>query len=117
MNQAQIDFQQLRIKHILFKSKVRSALYGGTLDTEFFSPKGPVNTWFNTIGLSRYRHLAEMQQLLQIQQELNAMANGLIGLYRSGRIEQAYDGLDKIESMSDNFTAILNTLEGKLAVS
>ncbi len=44
MNQAQVDFQQLRIKHILFKSKVRSVLYGGSYDAEFFSPSGPLNT-------------------------------------------------------------------------
>lgn len=36
MNLAQIDFQQLRIKHILYKSKVRSVLYGGDYDEAFF---------------------------------------------------------------------------------
>ncbi|WP_026461986.1 hypothetical protein [Adhaeribacter aquaticus] len=115
MNQAQVDFQQLRIKHILFKSKVRSVLYGGSYDAEFFSPNGPINIWFNAIGLSRYRNETEMRELIQVQQELNATANLLFNLYKSGKIEQAHDGLNKIDLLSERFTKILSALEGKLA--
>lgn len=115
MNQAQVDFQQLRIKHILFKSKVRSVLYGGTFDAEFFSHSGPLNTWFNSVGLSRYRSVGEMLDLMQIQQELNSTANSLINLYKSGKIEQAHSGLNKIDDLSELFVDLVSKMEGKLA--
>ncbi|MFC6997121.1 CZB domain-containing protein [Rufibacter roseus] len=113
MNQAQIDFQQLRIKHILFKSKVRSVLYGGTYDANFFSNHGPVNVWFNSVGLSKYRDLPEMQSLLQVHQELNSTTNLLISRYQSGKIEQAHEGLSKIDELSEKFLDLLAKLEGK----
>ncbi|MBK0403562.1 histidine kinase [Adhaeribacter sp. BT258] len=114
MNEANIDFQQLRIKHILFKSKVRSVLYGGNLDTEFFSSNGPINTWFNSTGISKYRNLAEMKDLIKLQQELNASANSLFSLYKSGQIEEAHRGLVEIENLSDQFLSLLLTLDKKL---
>lgn len=115
MNQAQVDFQQLRIKHILFKSKVRSVLYGGKYDADFFSPSGPLNIWFNSIGLSRYRNAPEMLKLMQVQQDLNSTANVLLSLYKTGKIDQAHEGLTKIDKLSDNFLSLLSVLEGKLA--
>lgn len=115
MNQSSIDFQQLRIKHILFKSKVRSVVYGGTFDAEFFSTNGPVNIWFNSVGLSKYRNLPEMRDLMQIQQELNTAASSLYRLYNTGKIEEAHQGLNTIDKLSDKFSGILASLEGKLA--
>ncbi|WP_205500136.1 histidine kinase [Rufibacter psychrotolerans] len=115
MNQAQVDFQQLRIKHILFKSKVRSVLYGGTLDATFFSSSGPINIWFNSVGLSRYRNVAEMLELKQVQQELSTTADSLFALYERGKIDEAQNGLAKIEKLSGQFLALLSKLEGKLA--
>ncbi|MDQ3291560.1 MAG: histidine kinase [Bacteroidota bacterium] len=115
MNQAQVDFQQLRIKHILFKSKVRSVLYGGTYDTGFFSTSGPLNAWFTAIGFSRYQAVPEMQKLKQIQQDLNTTANSLFSLYNGGRIEQAHDGLGKMEELSQDFINLLTKLEEKSA--
>jgi hypothetical protein len=115
MNQAQIDFQQLRIKHILFKSKVRSVLYGGTLDVDFFSSQGPINTWFSAVGLSRYHNVPGMSELRQTQLNLNAAADNLFSLYKRGKIEEAHAGLSTIESLSEKFVQLLSSLEGKLA--
>lgn len=115
MNQSSIDFQQLRIKHILFKSKVRSVVYGGSYDAAFFSSNGPINIWFNSVGLSRYRDLPEMKDLLQIQQELNAAADSLYNLYKYGKLEEAHHGLSNIEKLSEKFSALLTIIEGKLA--
>ena len=115
MNPAQIDLQQLRIKHILYKSKVRSAIYGGTFDPEFFSPAGPVNVWFDTIGLVKYRSEPEIRELSQIQSQLNTSVKLLTDLHKNGKIDQAYDGLSKIESQSDRFLELVSKLEQKLA--
>ena len=114
MNLAQIDFQQLRIKHILYKSKVRSVLYGGDYDEAFFSRSGPLNSWFNTIGLIRYGQEPEMQELSGIHKDLHKTADQLFNLYKRGNIEQAHDGLKTIEVKSERFSQVLTKLETKL---
>lgn len=116
MNQAQIDFQQLRIKHILFKSKVRSVLYGGRKDETFFSGSGPLISWFSLVGKSRYGNLTEMQELARVQQELDTTARELFRLYEQGQIEQSMAGLQKIDERSDRFLQLLAKLEEKAAV-
>ncbi|AKQ44946.1 histidine kinase [Rufibacter radiotolerans] len=114
MNTAQVDFQQLRIKHILYKSKIRSVLYGGTYDDTFFSASGPVNVWFTTVGLSTYHREPELQQLSVIQKELNTAAKHYIDLYQAGRIDEAHEGLEKVESHSEKFLDLLSKMEQRL---
>jgi hypothetical protein len=115
MEIAQVDFQQLRIKHILYKSKVRSVLYGGVFDEAFFSPAGPVCQWFNAIGLLRYGHHADMRELFQLHQQLNSSALQLIGMYRRGQIDQAHNGMKIIDQQSEQFLTTLSRLEQRLA--
>ena len=115
MNAAQVDLQQLRIKHILYKSKVRSILYGGTFDETFFSHTGPVSYWLNSTGLAKYGHEPEMKTLANINTDLNGIALDLIKLYQSGSIDVAHDGLKKIEKISEEFLNLLTVLETKLA--
>lgn len=114
MEISQIDFQQLRIKHILYKSKVRSMLYGGAFDAAFFSATGPVNTWFETVGKLRYAHIPEVARLSKLHQELDIATLALQRLYSSGNIDQAHDGFREIESKSDEFLQILSALDKKL---
>lgn len=116
MNSAQIDLQQLRIKHILYKSKVRSVLYGGTFDEAFFTQTGPVSFWFDNTGMPKYGNQPEMRELVQTHKELNATALHLFKLYNSGQIDQAHDGLKNIELKSEHFLNILSRLEEKLAL-
>jgi len=115
MNLAKVDFQQLRIKHILFKSKVRSILYGGTFDEAFFSGSGPVNTWFSSIGQANYGQEPGIRELMRVHQEATATALQLFNLYKTGRIEQALDGLQNIEVNSEKFLGLLAQLEQKLS--
>lgn len=114
MNTAQTDLQQLRIKHILYKSKVRAALYGGTYDPEFFSVNGPVNVWFETIGKVKYWQEPEIKELLLIQNELNTVVKYLTDLYSKGKIDQAHEELRQIENKSERFVELVTKLEAKL---
>ncbi|WP_276496434.1 histidine kinase [Pontibacter litorisediminis] len=114
MEIAQIDFQQLRIKHILYKSKVRSFLYGGAFDAAFFSSSGPIDLWFTTVGMVRYESEPEIASLVRLHRELNALALELYNLYRHGQIDQAHDGLKTLEKKSDQFIEILSHLDKRL---
>jgi len=115
MNIAEIDFQQLRIKHILYKSKVRSVLYvnEGNYDTAFFTSANPVSEWFNDVGLKKYREDPAMQSLLSIQQEMDNTARHLFNLYKAGKIDLALQGLSTLEEKSEKFIALLALLENR----
>lgn len=115
MNIAEIDFQQLRIKHILYKSKVRSVLYvsSGEYDVTFFSSGSPVNEWFNTVG-RKYHQEPSMLALMQLQQDIDSSARYLFTLYKSGKIDLAQQGLSTIEEKSEKFISLLTELEEKL---
>lgn len=114
MNTAQTDLQQLRIKHIHFKSKIRSALFGGTYDPAFFSTTSPVNQWFTQVGVVKYNQEAEIKDLVLIQTELNSAAKYLIELYKNDKIDQAHEGLSKIDSLSEKFIELVSKLENRL---
>lgn len=116
MNIAEIDFQQLRIKHILYKSKVRSVLYvyEGEYDATFFSSTNPVHEWFNTIGLKKYRQQPGMRSLYDLQQDMDNTARYLFNLYKAGKIDVAQQGLRTIEEKSEKFIALLSQLESSL---
>ncbi|MCC9165737.1 histidine kinase [Pontibacter harenae] len=116
MDITQIDFQQLRIKHILYKSKVRSFLYGGTFDSTFFSDAGPVDVWFSTVGMVRYAAEMELIALAALHQELNKYTKQLYQLYSSGKIDQAHDGLKEVERRSEQFLDLLGKLDKKIGV-
>ncbi|WP_370627286.1 histidine kinase [Pontibacter sp. HSC-14F20] len=116
MNSAQVDFQQIRIKHILFKSKVRSVLYGGAFDSVFFSDAGPISHWFSQVGKVKYGNEPELYSLQKTHGDLLANANQLFSLYRKGNIDQAHAGMKDIEKLSDRFQELLSQMEKRLAL-
>ncbi|PKV75845.1 histidine kinase [Pontibacter ramchanderi] len=116
MNSAQVDFQQIRIKHILFKSKVRSVLYGGALDSVFFSDAGPISHWFLQVGKVKYGNEPELYSLQKTHSDLLSNANQLFSLYRNGSIDQAHAGMKDIEKLSDRFQELLTQMEKRLAL-
>ena len=111
MQISQIDIQQGRIKHFLYKSKVRSALYGSSADETFFAQGGPMGDWINRIGNVKYGHLAEMKQLSRINKELASHVDQLIFSYKRGRIQEAKDGLAKVDKYSEEILALLDAME------
>ncbi|RNI32449.1 histidine kinase [Rufibacter immobilis] len=114
MNAVQSDLQQLRIKLILFKSKVRSAVYGGSPDHEFLSANGPVSQWFRTVGTSQYQNMPELGTMQRLYKELQTAATHLIGLYKADKIEEAHEGLRDIEKLSEQLTRVISSLEQRL---
>ena len=111
MNEAQLDIQQLRIKHILYKSKVRSVAFGGDFDEAFFSATGPLNLWFREVGFTKYPGLSEVRELHQVNAEMTATAEKVNLLYRSGKINDAHAQLAEVERLSEKFQGILTRLE------
>lgn len=114
MDLARIDFQQLRVKHIFFKSKVRAVLFGSSYNAALFSDGNPVNSWFDTVGKASYLNEPELQKLIGLHQDFKKLALELFSHYESGRIEQAHAGMAAVNELSDNFLHVLTQLKTRI---
>ncbi len=114
MNLNSIDFQQGRVKHILFKSKIRSILFGGKMDETLLSSRtSPSGQWLYNIAIPRYGSSMEMREVERLHREIHAYASSLVSLYKRGRIEEAREGLATVEAYSEKYLAAIKALEDK----
>ena len=90
------EFDAARMKHLLFKSKLRSFLYGSnTEEGPIRDPEplfaGPVDQ--PTGAHQAYAHLPESRELDRVHQLIHVEANRLMDLRLSGRPDEATAGL------------------------
>ncbi|GAB3834710.1 histidine kinase [Pontibacter rugosus] len=111
MELARLDFQQLRVKHIAHKSKVRAVLYGGGYSERYFQEDNPVSQWFSTVGSVKYSREAWFPQLYRLHRDFSVLAEELIKMYGSDLIEQAHEGLGELSAVSEIFLHTLSTIE------
>ncbi|GAA4354343.1 hypothetical protein GCM10023185_16050 [Hymenobacter saemangeumensis] len=110
------ELDAARLKHILFKAKLRSFLYGGGTD------EAPVRDadvcalgqWINTVALPQFGHLPETQQLDQVHRRVHQVANQLMDLHQAGQSEQALRGLSTITPITDEVLQLINAIEQKV---
>jgi PAS domain S-box-containing protein len=118
MDLTELDFEQARTRHIAFKIKLRSILYGIEMDeTSVHSPyECAVGKWIYSHALYAYAHIPEMAVLEKVHEKIHIYAAGLINLYRNNHIEEARDGLADIELISAELTALLSVVEIKIKI-
>ena len=112
------EFDAARIKHLLFKSKLRSFLYGSNTE------QGPIRDadlcamgqWINQRVLTDFAHLPESRELDRVHRLIHVEANRLMDLQQSGRQDEAVSGLGKINAMADQIVALLRTMEDSLRI-
>lgn len=115
----QLDFEQAKVKHLLFKSKLRSILYGAQLIDE--APvlshfECTVGKWIYNHALKAYGHIPEMQELEKVHADIHSSARKLVALYRDGKVEEARRGLNDMEKIADNLVGLLALVEHKLTL-
>jgi len=120
MNFVQLDFQQAKAKHLQFKSRLRSILYGAALTDE--SPvlshyECPVGKWIYGHALSSYGQVPEVHELEKVHADIHTVARKLVQLYKDGRIDEARKGLDRMEHIADELISLLQIVEDKLSPS
>lgn len=113
MDLSSLDFQQARIKLVLFKSRLRSVLYGvRTAEPELFSPQhNPLSDWLRTVLRPRYGHHQELADIERHLQLLLSTGQDLAAQYQRGQIEEARAGLGRIDTHADQITRLLQLLE------
>ena len=115
----QLDFEQAKAKHLLFKSKLRSILYGAKLTDEapvLSHYECTVGKWIYNHALKAYGHIPEMQELEKVHADIHTSARELVALYRDGKEEEARKGLTGMEKIADHLVGLLAIVEHKLAI-
>jgi PAS domain S-box-containing protein len=107
------DFEQARVKHLLFKTRLRSILYGADLDAApvISHYDCAVGQWIYGHALSAYANIPEMHKLEQVHTTLHTVARKLVDLYKTGKVAEARVGLDEMELISDELVELLSTVE------
>jgi hypothetical protein len=111
------DFEGALVKHLLFKSKLRSYLYGSNI------PEAPIRDpevcalgqWIRERRTGAYAHLKqEMRHLDTIHRQLHDIASRLMDLRQRGQVEAGIAGLADIQPITDEITQLLTSMQTRL---
>ena len=113
------DFQQARVKQVLFKSRLRSVLYGvRTAEPDLFLfATNPLGQWVATVAKPQLGNLPEMRTLEYTIQQMLRTGQELATRYERGQIEEARSGLDQINTFADQIEGQLQRLESGSAAA
>ncbi|WP_188547194.1 CZB domain-containing protein [Hymenobacter qilianensis] len=110
------EFEMAQVRHLLFKSKLRSALYGsGTAEAPIRDAQVcALGVWIRERALVAYAHLPESRELDKAHQQIHKEASRLLDLRQTGQVEQAIAGLSSVQGYVDEIARLLRTMEQKL---
>jgi PAS domain S-box-containing protein len=115
MENIHLDFEHAKVKHLLFKSKLRSILYGGTEDETLIlsNQECTVGKWIYSHALKAYGHIPEMVELEKVHTEIHLVAQQLVDLYKEGKVSAARIGLTHMEDVAERLINLLSAVEKK----
>jgi hypothetical protein len=107
-----LDFQQARIKQILFKSQLRSVLYGvREADDALFSPQSnALGQWLGAVVTPKYPGRPEVREAERLLQQMLSTGRDLAAQYGRGQIEEARRGLTQIDRVGEQLVTVLQKL-------
>ena len=115
MNLSSLDFQQARIKQVLFKSRLRSVLYGvrEADDALLSAQHNPLAEWIRTVMKPQYGHHPEVAEIERQLTQMLSVGQELLSQYRRGLIEEARAGLARLDVHADRIGVLLEALEAR----
>ena len=112
------DFESAHIKHVHFKSKLRSFLFGnGGAEGPLRDPEQcSLGLWIASRmrGTGAYAHLPEARQFDRQHVHMHQEANRLMDLHVSGQSNESGVGYVPLQAIADEMTALLQTMEVRL---
>jgi hypothetical protein len=119
MTLSTFDFQQARVKQVLFKSRLRSVLYGvREAEASLFSPTdSPLGQWIQTVLKPSQGPRPEVREAERLLQQMLHTGQDLTTRYQRGQIEEARAGLDQINKQADQIDAVLLSLQHSLGLN
>ncbi|WP_400193838.1 CZB domain-containing protein [Hymenobacter sp. B81] len=109
----QREFNTARLKHRVFKAKLRSFLYGSGTDEQPIRDAQVCSfgQWLLQVGLPQLGHLPAMQQLERVHTAMHATANRLLDLHQAGQAEAAVAGLSEVDRIAEQMMSLLHIIE------
>ena len=116
MELTNLDFQQARIKQVLFKSRLRSVVYGvRTAEADLFSrAANPLGQWLDQIIKPKYGTHPEVRDIERLLQLMLETGRTLVGEYERNHLEEARAGLNRVNTQAEQIDLLLSQLEQKL---
>lgn len=113
MELTSLDFQQARIKLVLFKSRLRSVLYGvREPDESLFSlADNPLGGWLTTAVRPQHGATVPYQRLEQELQQMLRTGKALVQQYQQGKLEESRAGLELLDAHAARIEQLLQDLE------
>jgi hypothetical protein len=107
------EFESATVKHILFKSKVKSYLYGAATDLE------PIvnyrvcsfGQWIYERGIPLFGQLPEMRELEIVHKEIHDFASYLVELKQKNQTDKALDELPNLEAKANEIFGLLKRVQ------
>ncbi|RZK97809.1 MAG: hypothetical protein EOO62_27440 [Hymenobacter sp.] len=108
-----LDFQQARVKQVLFKSRLRSVLYGvREPEPSLFSMQdNPLGQWLNSVLKPQYGHRSEIAGIERLIRQTLDTSQSLVRQHQRGEMEQARAGLEQIERLASEIDQLLTSVE------
>ena len=108
------EFEQARIKHLLFKSKLRAILLGAKIEEGpvLSEHECPFGQWMQTYLLKACAEFPELKEMERLHTEMHREARLVVKQYHAGN-EPSEDSLAKIEQMGQQVMGMLDALEEK----
>ena len=108
------EFEQGRIKHLLFKSKLRAILLGADINEGpvLSEHECPFGQWMQTFLLKACADLPELKEMERLHTDMHREARQVVKLYHAGN-ENTTPGLARIEKLGDGIMDLLDRLEAK----
>jgi methyl-accepting chemotaxis protein len=109
-----LDFSAARIKHLSWKTRLRSFLDGQesmSKDQAVSHHDCDLGKWLYSTGMESYGHMPEMKTLEKTHAELHGIIKDVVRLKHGGDDKGAEKKFAKIESISGKIVAMLNHIE------
>lgn len=95
-----LDFQQARIKQVLFKSRLRSVLHWvREADEALFSRSlNPPGQWLDAVVEPKYVARPEVREVERMLLQMLSTDRDLTTLYQRGQIKESRAGLERVNT-------------------
>jgi hypothetical protein len=110
------DFESATVKHLSFKAKLRSFLYGNSnAEAPLRDPdQCGFGKWITSRRLGDYAHIPEMRALDEEHRRIHQQANHLMDMHLAGQRNEALAAFKEVQEQADLIVVLLQTIEAKL---
>ena len=109
------EFEQARLKHLLFKSKLRAILLGAQLDEApvLSEHDCPFGQWMQTYLLKNCKNSAALKELETIHTDMHRLTRLVVKNYHAGVEDASKLEMQRIETLGDRILQLLDILEAE----